>query len=228
MRRAYKHNRILIFSDSQAALKALISPKVTSGLVAECLDALSALASQNEVTVAWGPGHCGIPANEKADKLAKQGAAMPLVGPQPALGMHRCSAREVIKNWTERQYHAAWEDSPGQRHGKLFLSRPCKKRAENLLRLSRHQLTMVVAFLTGHAPLRKHLHIVGLFDGDPTCRFCRMETETVHHIICCCEALAHQHYKFFGKLFAEPKRISTTSLKYLYFSLSDTGLVNLC
>jgi hypothetical protein len=22
---------------------------------------------------------------------------------------------------------------------------------------------------------------MGLFDGDPTCRFCRMETETVQH-----------------------------------------------
>jgi len=43
--RAYKNKRILIFSDSQVALKALSSPKVTSGLVAECLDALFVLAS---------------------------------------------------------------------------------------------------------------------------------------------------------------------------------------
>jgi hypothetical protein len=42
IRRAYKHKRILIFSDSQAALKALRSPKVTSALVAECLDTLCA------------------------------------------------------------------------------------------------------------------------------------------------------------------------------------------
>jgi hypothetical protein len=41
IRRAYKCKWILICSDSQAALKALSSPKVTSGLVAECLDALS-------------------------------------------------------------------------------------------------------------------------------------------------------------------------------------------
>ena len=53
---------------------------------------------------------------------------------------------------------------------------------------------MVVAILTGHAPVRRHLYIMGLFDGDPVCRFCRMETETVQHIICCCEALARQRY----------------------------------
>jgi len=46
------------FSDSQAALKALSGPKVTSTLVAECLDALFALASLNEVTLCiWAPGH---------------------------------------------------------------------------------------------------------------------------------------------------------------------------
>jgi hypothetical protein len=66
---------------------------------------------------------------------------------------------------------------------------------------------MVVAILTGHAPVRRHLYMMGLFDGDPTCRFCRMEAETVQHIICCCEALARQRYIIFGKLFVEPKDI---------------------
>jgi hypothetical protein len=87
---------------------------------------------------------------------------------------------------------------------------------------------MPVAFLMGHAPVRKHLNIMGLFDGDPTCRFCRMETETVYHIICCCEALARQRYSFFGKLFADPKGISTASLKDLCLFVKGTALMNLC
>jgi hypothetical protein len=74
---------------------------------------------------------------------------------------------------------------------------------------------MVAAVLVGHPPVRKHVHVMGLFDGDPNCRFCRLEIETVRHIICCCEALACNHYNFFGKLFDEPKDISTTSLKYI-------------
>jgi hypothetical protein len=72
---------------------------------------------------------------------------------------------------------------------------------------------MVVAIPTGHAPVRRHLYIMGLFNRDPACRFCRMETETVQHIICCCEALARQRYNVFGKLTAEPKDISTTSVR---------------
>jgi hypothetical protein len=95
------------------------------------------------------------------------------------------------------------------RRGKLFIGRPCKKRADDLLKLSRHQLKMVVAILTGHAAVRGHLYIMGPSDGDPTCRFCRKEAETVQHITCCCEALVRQCYNVFGNPFVEPKDIST-------------------
>jgi len=72
-----------------------------------------------------------------------------------------CSAREAIKNWTEHQQYITWRDLSGQRHGKLFIGRPCKKRPDDLLTLSRHQLKMVVAILTGHAPVRGQLYIMG-------------------------------------------------------------------
>jgi hypothetical protein len=144
------------------------------------------------------PGHCSIPGNEKADKLVRQAAAMTLLGPEPALGIPRCSARVAIKNWTEIQHYTTWKNLPGYRHGKLFIT---------------HHLRKVVAFLTGHAPVKKHLNIMGLFDGDPNCRFCNLETETAYHIISCCKALAHQRYNIFGKFFAEPKDISMASLR---------------
>jgi hypothetical protein len=129
---------------------------------------------------------------------------MPLQGPELALGIPRCSAREAIKAWTMNQHFCAWRGLTGHRHGKLFISGPCRKRAANLLKLSRHQLKMVVAILTGHAPVRTHLRTMGLFEGDPTCRFCMKEAETVQHIICCCEALACQRFNDFWSLVVEP------------------------
>jgi hypothetical protein len=52
-----------------------------------------------------------------------------------------------------------------------------------------------------------------------------METEILHRTIHCCEAFAHQRYNFFAKLFAEPKDISTASLKDLcLFKINDLAL----
>jgi hypothetical protein len=73
--------------------------------------------------------------------------------------LHHYSA---IKNWIECQHRTTCNNLPGHRHDKLFISGPCKKRAEHLLKLSRHQLRLVVALLIGHAPVRKHLNIMGL------------------------------------------------------------------
>jgi hypothetical protein len=116
--------------------------------------------------------------------------------------------------------------NPGDRHGTLFIGRPRKKRADDLLKLSRYQLKMVVVILTGHAPARGHLYTMGLFDGDPTRRFCMKETETVQYIICCCEALARQRYNIFGNRLVEPKDISTASVRGLCLFIRGTGLLN--
>ena len=87
---------------------------------------------------------------------------------------------------------------PGCKHGKLFIGRTWKKRADDLLQLDRHQLKLIAATLTGHAPVRGHLRAVGLYDGDPSCRFCGLETETVQHLVCCCEALSVSAIMFWG------------------------------
>jgi hypothetical protein len=116
------------------------------------------------------------------------------------------------------QHHNALRDLIGHRHGKLFISGPCKKRAADLLKLSRHQLKMAVAILTGHAPVRKHLRTVGLFEGDPTGRFCRKEAE----------ALACQRYSVFGYPFAEPKDRSKASVRNFCLFIRGTGLLNVC
>jgi hypothetical protein len=110
----------------------------------------------------------------------------------------------------------------------FFVSRLCKRRADDLFKLNKHQLKSAVAFLTGHAPVRRHLRTIGLFNEDPSCRFCRMETETAQHIICSCEALSRQRYNIFGKPLVQPREISTASFRDLCLFIRVSGLLNLC
>jgi hypothetical protein len=49
-----------------------------------------------------------------------------------------------------------------------------------------------------------------------------METETMQHITCCCEALARECYNIFGKPLLEPKDISTATLRELCLFIRDT------
>jgi hypothetical protein len=105
-------------------------------------------------------------------------------------GIPRCTVREAMKNWTEEQHTRAWIELLGLRHSKLFTGKPRKVRTDSLLKLNSSQLRMITAVYTGHTLVRWHLFTIGLFVGDPISRCCGMETETVQHIVCRCEALA--------------------------------------
>jgi hypothetical protein len=87
---------------------------------------------------------------------------------------------------------------------------------------------MVVAILTGHAAVRRHLNIMVLFEGDSTCRLCRKETETVQHIICFCEDLAVQRFNVSGIPFVEPIDISTALVRDICLFIRGTRLLNVC
>jgi ribonuclease HI len=80
---------VSIYSDSQAALKALQAAKTTSPLVCQCQQALNDISAQHAVRLYWVPGHAGVRGNETADKLARSGFGQRFIWPEPFLGVSR-------------------------------------------------------------------------------------------------------------------------------------------
>ena len=67
---------IKILSDSQAAIKALNKPRLTSQSVLPTLEYMETLALEvKHLTLAWIKAHVGTEGNEQADQAAKEGAA---------------------------------------------------------------------------------------------------------------------------------------------------------
>ena len=122
LRRKMRGTHIYILSDSQAALKALLSTTITSKLVNDCLNLLNTLGNLNIVTLGWIPGHEGHEGNEMADDLAKQGANMQLTGPEPFCGLTKGHINEFLRKWEERKLAAHWLNCAGQRQVDLTLT----------------------------------------------------------------------------------------------------------
>ena len=79
------NEKIIILVDSQAAILAIQNNIVKSNTVLTCIKNLNILGKNNDVTIAWTPGHTGIQGNEKADILAKSGLALNCSGPEPLI-----------------------------------------------------------------------------------------------------------------------------------------------
>ncbi len=75
--------KIIICTNSHAAVAALAASGTKSLLVAVCIEKLTVLSEVNQVTTMVVPGHKRIQQNETADRLAREGARTRPIGPEP-------------------------------------------------------------------------------------------------------------------------------------------------
>jgi ribonuclease HI len=189
---------ITILTDSQAALKALRKASIDSHTVWNCASKLDSLAANNQVKIAWIPGHRGLEGNEKADELANLGidktsvdAVVPVAG---------TLLQNKITNWERKEVMKTWSiNKQNLRHSNVFIKGFEERKSKFLLNSSRKSIRVLVGILTGHGCLNKFLKIIGKTQDDK-CRFCKVDgiKEDMMHLLKDCDMLHMKRHQILG------------------------------
>ena len=194
----FRLSGISICSDSQAALKSLMSCKIDSALVLECKRKLEKLASANSVTLIWVPGHSDIFGNEMADELAREGSAMEPIGPTPAIPLSKNRFKAAIREWADKAHKIYWQSLESCKQTKILIKEPLSKsNATRVLSLRKDTLRKLVGVVTGHFYFNKHLYNMGL-KNTSLCERCQSDEYTAYHLICLCPRLAQRRHRILG------------------------------
>ena len=126
----------------------------------ELKEALSELNTIRRVVLQWIPAHCGIPGNERADKLAKEGATQ--------------EQRNQIITFQEKKTL-------------IKAIRKEDQQTDNYHCLDRARQVILFRLRTGHNRMNKHLHRLKLVPS-PTCA-CGQTAQTAEHILQDCHLM---------------------------------------
>ena len=194
-------NSVTIFTDSQAALKALAKVQINSSVVKNCILELNKLGANTSVEIKWVRAHCGHYYNECADQEAKSGTKK-LVEEKipPPFRM----ALSKIEEATRKLWDQRWAQGIDCRQTKQWFPVTNNSLSKNLMRTSRHQLGQIVQLVTGHNFLRYQQNVINS-DINPLCRLCGEANEDAFHIVCICPAF----WRLRAEVFKTYKTIDT-------------------
>ena len=218
-------SNIIFFTYSLSSVQSLANPTLRSHTAINCGRALANLATNNDVTLRWIPGHEDHAGNERADELAKNGTTSDT----------KCSGfipQTIIKNAinlkVETTDKANWFRK-GQKHAKLCLGPQNQKTHDRIikelrqLQNNRKSYRTIVQLITGHIGLNYQLFKMGLSDTD-ICPNCNMVEETVDHFLGECPVYTTIRFQTLNTFYSSLSNIfKTNTLKQILQYTNSTG-----
>jgi ribonuclease HI len=197
-------NNITIHVDSQAALLALSSTYINKICVKNAVDKLNQLGHQNYVKLCWIKSHVGHEGNEKADKLAKEGASKRshFVSDRPRISMK--VIKTMVKQKVDEIWNEDWKKSLPCRQTKIWFPNIDKPKSVHIIKLQRREHSLLSQIITGHSYLRRHESLINP-EVDSICQFCQEDEQTAYHLIMECPSLWQQRWDIFGVAYLSSK-----------------------
>ena len=184
---------------------------------------LTVLDQDNEVIQKWIPGHRCIEGNETADQLAKEAAHKEIHDKNTyySFGM----LKSDISEWLERQHFRIWNLGEGAMTAKRLLGPKNKNKLSDVLKLSRKDLSIVIGALTGHMSINSFLFKLNL-SNSKFCRYCKVNEETIIHILCKCRSLRIHRAKHFDEDYLNDEDIHKQHYQDIIGFIKDIGILS--
>ena len=184
----YEDADILIKSDSQSAIQAILGRSTDSRTVASCIRMLKMARENQRIALSWVRGHADNTGNEFADYLAKAGANLNVQTVGPELPLSVAEIKRRLKTYYEVRWQKAWESLDSCRQTKQFLPKVGVTQRKHLMQKSRSEINLILQAFTGHALVAHHL--MQWQEGvEDQCALCLEDEESTHHLWRECPAL---------------------------------------
>lgn len=195
--RGYKGRHIYICCDSRSALRSLQACVIRSELVKACVGLLTQLSRNNKVKLLWVPGHRGIPGNERAHNLTREGATRRRADEGCRIGLSDSHISSLTRTCVSERFADLWANAPGMRHAKALFREPSVGLGKELSNLDRNALRTIVGLITGHWHTGVHMERLG-YGAGPLCTRCGEGPDTPRHLIVECGPLEGPRREAFG------------------------------